>query len=504
MPYPQEIIEELTQKYGLSGSLQQQLCASLDVKEVRQALEKGQLYPEHLLLLVRESEKELYISVLWPLSAKAIVDNLNTPIFFEELQEIIQKNIAGLKEWDAIKTAILDIELLPRSKNRMKQTATRELYPRLAACLANHAITLGMHPLFREEFRVIPALLAQYMNALVEPIQEASKQYFEQLYQKMGRVIIEITFSPKRDGTQLGTAVNLTYVDENTQIHTIQYHVKTHQQGATSTRSTTNPPDPKELFIYKVLENIGCGPKTHFFFNPSSSGGFFIATQDVAFTKVIEKTKRFLLFDANKVSYNSAIEESKYDVARKAIIQIDMIGRIFELSDVTTNPGNFGCVEVLGKTSKWKILDFRAPLSRDFYENPVIFSSFLKGNGLFNYEYAEFMRDIFVNPEKKNRKIIMAQQIILELKEGRLCHGDESRKMPLKDAIQTANQEVARYVEQHHREMNIKRLEESLEDLANYSAAVIRNFESLSKGVNLAYLDTLEAEARAINSLNGC
>jgi hypothetical protein len=68
----------------------------------------------------------------------------------------------------------------------------------------------------------------------------------------------------------------------------VTYYAKTHRGGFKADLSgTTYPVDLKELLVYRILELLGIGPETHFFYNDVKE--FYIATKDVAYDVVSKK-----------------------------------------------------------------------------------------------------------------------------------------------------------------------------------------------------------------------
>ncbi len=79
----------------------------------------------------------------------------------------------------------------------------------------------------------------------------------------------------------------------------------------------------RELFVYKLLENIGVGPEAHFI-TPlhGSHRTVYIATKHVDFTHLDKLT-------ADTADYNS-------------LLLIDFLTRALALTDVGSNPTNCG------------------------------------------------------------------------------------------------------------------------------------------------------------------
>lgn len=492
MAYPEEIIAEFTKKFKLTPSQQQQLRENLMIEGMHAAVETHKFNPENLIIQLALPEG-FYTSVLSPIAARQIITH---PTVLTDYTAVVTANSEALKAWDNIKLEIQAIHSLPLHDRRLKQKQTQELYPRILEFLGVYAAIVATNPIFREESLTLPKVLSQYLNVLVEPIKESAEKYFRSLFEKMGRKIIDITFTPKRSGVQLGTTMTIAYKDSEAKEHRITYYIKTHQYGSTSETSSVKPPDPKELFVYKVLEYVGYGLKTHFFFNPLSLGGFFIATQDMVFTKVMGKEKSFMPFERFAESYNTTPVAPQYEEARRALISLDILSRILRLSDTTTNPGNFGRVTVDQERSKWKFLDFRINSEPDvYYLRKEIFEDFCEGNGVYNYDYANFLRYIFRDPTYENSKMGIAHQTMDELHNGKLCLSRESRKMPLSAAIEMAFHEITEYITSNRDALRID-LDTALADLKKYFAAIQENLKILAEGIHKKYV-TLAAESGA-------
>ncbi len=134
--------------------------------------------------------------------------------------------------------------------------------------------------------------------------------------------------------------------------------------------------DLKELFMYKVQEKIGYGPKTDFVPDrhlPETGveEGIMIVTQDSGYTKSPgEKEKSFKTFSQIKDQFDLVPVAEVGESTKKDLIIIDMLSRIFCLGDVMVNAGNFGVVEVSQRDSdevksKWKVVDFLPPRSEN-------------------------------------------------------------------------------------------------------------------------------------------
>ncbi|KAJ2991924.1 hypothetical protein HDV02_003385 [Globomyces sp. JEL0801] len=92
----------------------------------------------------------------------------------------------------------------------------------------------------------------------------------------------DISFYNKNNGNQIGTICHMHFEDGSFK----KLYVKTHQFGPTASMSkSSKSPDVKELLVYKILENIGLGPKSYFFWPENVSvKTLFIATEGLDLT----------------------------------------------------------------------------------------------------------------------------------------------------------------------------------------------------------------------------
>jgi hypothetical protein len=508
MNYPEDIINKIKQQNNnLDVVTLQTLSKLLVIPEIRNAVEIGKFQAEHFLIKLGSST-----SVLSPIIATKVISQ---PLLVEGLQKFVDQNLGAWLAWDKLSKEIQAIIDLPRSRAKEKQIKTKEIYPKLTKLVVQYSQLLS-NEFFRIEYELFNEAIAPYLNAMTEIINENATRYFQPLFESLGRKINKISFSNKKSGVQLGTVMQITYQEKSKndlnspQIHEISYHIKTHQQGSTSQNSSTKPIDPKELFVYKLLEYIGFGPKTYFFFNPLSPGGFFIATQDIGFTKSSHyKKKTFFTFEKIMEPCNKAPEFEQHEDARANMIRFDLLSRFLRLQDTTTNPGNFGRVAVntgvnsaatdsktINERVKWKLIDFRTTEQPDFYLNKEIFSGFRKGNGAFNYSYSNFLQYVFKDPEYQWQRMKIAKQLMLEFEQGRPCQSRAGRKMSFQAAIKQAHFEIENYIKKNYEALKLNE-KNVLEDLASYAQAIQTNFSLLNEGIDL----TLKELNSKINEL---
>ena len=330
-----------------------------------------------------------------------------------------------------------------------------------------------------EYYRLEFQNLSQYINEHVETLERCSREYFKDYFQQQNINVLDISFSPKIAGAQRGRIAVVKIMNNSLEERNITYFIKTHQHGSASGKEIVHPVDPKEIFVYKVLEYIGLGPIAHFFYDPLSQGNFYIATQDCGFSNDKEKQneKTFLIFNKWKELFVSRERSVDDDIIRQ-ITKADIISRILCLRDVTCNPSNFGFVYCDGR-KKCKIIDFRIE-TQDVYRYRDIFGGYVEGNGFMNYWDDDTLKSIFKGRSEVDR-VRTAEQVINELK-----NGIEGQHMAFIRAVETAYDETATYFERHQNyiEINIARDDET-QDFRKYFQSIKINMEEFMQGLQL-------------------
>lgn len=201
--------------------------------------------------------------------------------------------------------------------------------------------------------------IAEYLDGNAEVIQAAVSDYFLFQHGRAGldHSLFDITFFPKKSGIQTGFTCD---VNNGTQI--VRYYIKTHQYGPTEDNvKSIQPPDTKELFVYKLLHHIGIGPQPHLIIpTHGTKKTIYIATMDCHLV---------LLSNLTKDTVNN-----------NALLQLDLISRILCLRDCATNSSNCGQVG-----EKAMIVDFRIEKQSWGYAKVDILDKFYEGNGEFHY-----------------------------------------------------------------------------------------------------------------------
>lgn len=216
-----------------------------------------------------------------------------------------------------------------------------------------------------------------------------------------------VRFLSKVGGVQQGIQAHVT--SGNAKV--LKYHIKSHSGGRLASNSSAPKcVDPRELFVYKVLEYLGVGCEA--FFLHRSFQDFFIGTLDAGHAE----GSCFSLFqravdsraESGDSSYGHAVWGSLHnllidnpnqfqavecaiefdDLAKTFLLHmtsLDIISRIFRLHDLLNNVGNFGFCTSLTQQPCLKILDFRLLDGVDLRINTDHVRGFFVGNGFYMY-----------------------------------------------------------------------------------------------------------------------
>ena len=203
-----------------------------------------------------------------------------------------------------------------------------------------------------------------------------------QFYQKDNNdIFFSLNFKKKGDGAQAGGI--LEYTKQNGENNRI-FFVKTHQEGSVISRTSdffrspqssrgSGPVNLKEMFVYKLLENLEVGPETFFFINPISNNGLLIATKDVVESKNDHNIKFVTAFSAlgRRIGSPKIIKEDLSNLEKETIeklklefLKMDLLARVLNINDL--NEGNYGIIvnnddSIDVNKLSIKIVDFRAP-----------------------------------------------------------------------------------------------------------------------------------------------
>ena len=189
----------------------------------------------------------------------------------------------------------------------------------------------------------------------------------------------------------------------------LNYHIKTHQDGSNVRCTSKKITDIKELFIYKLLHSIEILPEVHYYYySINNVVQFCIATMDVKdYSRLNFKNKHLSILLRNDEIDRYIFEREDFTYN---LTFVDILSRIFLLSDCLTNDGNFGIV-ANGDSLKLYIFDFQVGEVGTFYgykTNPV-FDQFCSGNTRYNYtNFCEkVLRDRDVKLRINDAKLVM-------------------------------------------------------------------------------------------------
>jgi hypothetical protein len=271
-------------------------------------------------------------------------------------------------------------------------------------------LTVSFAPGYYSITRELANILGEIGEA---PLVNLRKKIFSYFGEFFGDNLVSIEFFERPGGVQLGQRARITLRGIP---NTIDYYVKTHRGGLRSPTMTSGsadpkPVDPKELFVYKVLELIGLTPETHFLFGEEGATDFYIATKDAGFDELTREQGRFLTYerlketqpgytkiadisklwdDEDQEKTLEAANELEKDLGEvelniiRGLATADILSRIFLLSDFTANGGNIGFVSD-GTLAKFRIIDFVTPHIGGEYRVQGPFAGFLDGNSMCFY-----------------------------------------------------------------------------------------------------------------------
>ncbi len=519
MAYPTNIITDLTKRFSLNTQQQVELTTLFSTDGVQELISTNQLVPIDLLyfheptqtLLMLPDDKLMQLLSVYKAVEKVlnfalsqiivwldINESLPFPYIFSEdnvitlltqqdqipvFRQYLMDHPKTVQHWERIKQVMTELRLLPTSQVRQKKMRAVDIN---ASLLRDPLFSFikGSLILTSEQLN-ISQVLFQYQNVAPAAIEKAATEYFKQLFVLNGKRITNIEFTAKQAGDQLGRIMTIAYLDSLNIAHKITYYIKTHQYGSKSNASRLGAPDPKELLVYKVLEFTGYGPKVHFLLNHMSQGGLYIASQDASFSNDPDKDKQFTVYDSLKETYNQHDPSIVSLEAQKAFSRLDIFARIFHLTDVATNPGNFGQVIIYHESQtreKWKLIDFRVE-TKDAYSYHNIMEGFISGNGMFNYigTMGKLLRD-----RPLCERVTIARLVMQELASGRPRRDGITRKMPLKLAIRNAHSNIITFIQNNAMLLQLEASDNTTRDLDRYVEGIIQSYEQLAQGIRLS------------------
>jgi hypothetical protein len=333
----------------------------------------------------------------------------------------------------------------------------------------------------------------------------------EHFAEKFGVSEDDVRCLPKTTGQQVGAKIVVTRNQENPRV----FYAKSHQALCSQsdpihgmqTSNGLGSADLKELFMYKVLEKIGYGPRAEFVVDgdvvqTGVEEGIMIITRDSSYTKQPSvEEKSFKTFGQIKDEIASTPSEEIADETKRDIVAIDILSRVFLLEDIMVNDGNFGMVEVSRKGSeetktKWKIVDFMPPKSQkgkehlvdkkyvytNHYGGSTITHGFTSGN--FSHNYAEDSPVNKILRDKSAKELWVSAIASLE-------DGKSERKSRIELAVHESFEEIAQFLRKNEELLRLKEANGSIkplttrriQDLAAYRDCTLGNFKELFHGL---------------------
>lgn len=435
------------------------------------------------------------------------IDGLNTA----ELVNLFLVSEANTDRENEIVSKIFELEIFSynqiSSSNQTRDKLQRSALINKLRSIPNElsVLLLSGKQSFDEEILKRTEKLNKYFMAFQPAIYKSIEDYFRFSGAE------EITFTAKSAGQQIGT---VAHVRSGGVAKT--FYVKAHQNFPVAsdsfahiTSDNTRHIDYKELFVYRALQYMGYGPKTDFIVsgdmtNPSiRETGLLIASQDLSHTKDERKTKKFRTFESIRKEIRASLraeglEGDQLDrtlqdrilpaLDSTNIKKIDLLSRIFLLSDVMVNQGNFGSVEREkdGETfpSKWKILDFTIAksglhTSPEQYLQDSIALDFREVNGRLRYDENAPIRAILQGRQDESE----LRAIFGEVREGR--QGMVSKKLGIEEALTRSFRDIKDLMESNGKALKMKDdlHHKKLEDLNCYRGAILQNLSNVERGV---------------------
>lgn len=245
----------------------------------------------------------------------------------------------------------------------------------------------------------------------IKGIPEDRLEHYAEAYFKRMAGFEGVKFRAKPDGDQLGAKAVVIFSGKPA-----TFYIKTHALGhrSLSRSSGAKQLDPVELMVYAVLEQLGEAPEVHFFGRDPKTA--FIATAEAgeegtpfapyeSYSK--DPTKQKILWGSEAYDYIKTTPYAEREVGvvmglvdgnpqsrtlADLFSRLDIISRIFRLTDLIGNKGNFGfSLDSEGTIRKHSIVDFRVmPDERgSYYIREGNLYGFYKGNSMFNYLSAD-------------------------------------------------------------------------------------------------------------------
>lgn len=468
----------------------------------------------------REQLKSTY-NFIYDEFSVSIIRYLTNKYFSTDIRYTIDEFVENQKNMFNESESILNILKLENDIENVGKNIKNRIIP-------NIGIDLNIiHNMF------ISNVLLKEENNNIDNIKSYSMQLFENKFDKIilykfysddqEEPIFKTEIEQKGDfkGAQLGGKVTKTSRNGS-----FNYFLKTHQDGNRKRSISTNyhsittkscgKVNLKELFIYKLLEKVGVGPKASFFLNPISENNLIIATEDIAARggtfHIAADFKQFQLYGdlfddtLNEIDNNENVVRLKSDPSKQISLELlndlkskftgfDLLNRALYLNDV--NEGNYGLIKDSNDEYFVKLVDFRAPEDRegDGYEirQDNFLRSFLRANG-FVYRNDGFIRSVLGN-KTENEKITLAYKNlnIFDNITDELLHNTykEIEEFTIKNN-EISNKQNAEIMGIGKVDPNLPSNNQSVSDLQQYCSDIRTNINLIKEIIKTKYNNLLE------------
>lgn len=302
--------------------------------------------------------------------------------------------------------------------------------------------------------------------------------------------LLKIELKEKSTGVQMGNILKIYYKTNDSIDHSQIFHVKTHSNGIQSFNYSKDGMDYREMLIYKFFQLISLGPEVHFFYNYSDPKDFFIATKSLGddfltMPEIIfnynENKKCFKLNDQNEndnyydyncdLNFKQKLNQYSDDFKKNSsnineFIFLDLITKLLNADDLTTNGANYGFIE-----KHLKIIDFG--LQKDKKDqNYFVYDDFIDSKS--NMNKTSFIR----------LYQIMNEDIELKKQHAKFLVSNELKEF--KRIIQEAFDFTFEFINANKDRLfnNIQMKDDQIDSLNNYVKNIIQNFDDFVLRIN--------------------
>jgi hypothetical protein len=409
----------------------------------------------HYFFWVRKSHSEIRPFVMSPWQ---VIYHYHHPEQRQKFEEILKDRYELSRSLRELYNAVYSFETAKITGNaRLERTQGIFIFEWLGAIMRDLPKPSEQQPSFS----------LGHTSLQMDILQQTAEDYFRHLFASEKKLITNIWFSEKVSGRKQGRIMEITYHELGTvNAKTCCYFIKNHSNEAEHVNTRLSGKlDPKELCVYRILQYLHRGPKVHFLVDRTPPGDVFIATQDLAFTKQLDKERQFFTYSSYKDTPSDPEKPQFMPETRAQVLQmfftINILQLIFQLSDILKIPDNFGYVTTKNKDKayeKWKIVDLQIKTLKDIrqehndymgkinsYYLPSIFTIFMER--VRRAAYNGMPKS--VNGFTDQQCMEFAACVITELAQGQLNQAQTEHKFNLLNAVSQAQVDIILFLQQH-------------------------------------------------------